>query len=286
MEDLIKFNGLTDIKTAPVRISDILANPEFNCRGPVTPSSVVDLVRSIEQNGLIQPVTVCLLSNAQQVATGYKYRLLAGYRRHMAHKVMNREFIHANIRDDVVDDASAKIINLAENIERKDLSLLQEAKALESICGAGVTRKAAAERLGQTGAWIQIRQYVMRLPEEIHPDIENGNIGQVNIRELYAIMISEAGKSGCIEAAKRIKDARIRGVKGTISVKPKKEKVAIAVRTKGNIEAVLIHLVDTIGSCALTRGLAWACGNVDTATFTNAIKTEFPDYTGEDFPDL
>lgn len=247
-----------------IPMNTILADEDFNCRGPIAPIDVIDLAKSIEDHGLIQPVTVCKADRP-----GYQYLLIAGYRRYQAHIVLGKNAIKATVRDKM-DESTARIMNLAENLERKDLNVLQEAKALEKLKRLGLGEEHAARELNKSRGWIQIRYMLLDLPKEIQEECASGIIKQVEIRQLYSIQ----GRDNQLEAAKRIKEARARGEKGcTINVQ-KKKKTDKRLRKRGEIFEMMEHIQAAIGSGLFTRTMAWCAGEITDMDLFSSIKTQ------------
>lgn len=77
---------------------------------------VEDLARSIETQGLLQPIVVCAARNRE------KWEILAGQRRFLAHKHLRRDSISAAVLDERVDEGQAKAISITENLVRRQLS--------------------------------------------------------------------------------------------------------------------------------------------------------------------
>lgn len=75
-----------------------------------------DLVRSIESQGLLQPIVVC---PAREEG---KWEILVGQRRFLAHKLLRRESIAAAVLDERVSSGEAKAISITENLIRRQLS--------------------------------------------------------------------------------------------------------------------------------------------------------------------
>ena len=75
-----------------------------------------DLVRSIETQGLLQPIVVCPARDEG------KWEILVGQRRFLAHKLLKRESIAAAILDERVSSGEAKAISITENLIRRQLS--------------------------------------------------------------------------------------------------------------------------------------------------------------------
>ena len=192
-----------------VKMVEILMDEDFNCRGAIAPIDVVDLAKDIERQGLIQPITVAPLT---EPVNGKLFKLLAGHRRFKAHIVLKKETILATVRDEPMSEIDARAINLAENLMRKDLNVLQEARAIRHFFILGLTETEVAQKLGQSRGWVQIRAMLLKLPNEVQKEVESGMISHTNVRELYAIH-----KSGNMDtlyrAVRDIKDQKLRGKK-------------------------------------------------------------------------
>ena len=242
-----------------IPLEEILDDENFNCRGKIMPMDVVDIAKDIERQGLIQPVTVCPMKDPRFPTK--KYRLLAGFRRFMAHRVLKRGTIRAMLKEFALTEIDARLINLAENLQRRDLNVVQEAKALQGLINLKITENEIAQRLGQSRGWVQIRAMLLKLPEDVQKEVQAGVISHTNIRELY--MIHRTGNQEALFKMVRIlKDAKLRGVRRA-TVHPEKYKLdKKMLRDKKEIERMTEHLVDTIGSGLYTRTLAWASGNI------------------------
>jgi len=238
----------------------IHANENFNCRGAFSPSDVVDLVRSIEASQLIQPVCLRRYSDEDRKIHGkqYEFGLVAGFRRHMAFRVLRRETIPAIVIEKM-SDVQARIYNLKENLDRKNLNVLQEAKAIEQFRYLGMNREAIAEQVGQSTGWVQIRFMLLDMSPEIQEVAASGIINQTHIRELYAI--KDPMKRN--EAVKAIKNAKIRGESTTLITKTiAKKGNTKRLRTRTEIFIMQDEIRKLTGPNILTRLLGWACGEV------------------------
>ena len=258
-----------------VRLKDIHMDEDFNCRGTIVPLDVVDLVKDIEQHGLIQPILVQEYDEAKKLETGCKYRLLAGFRRTTAHKVLVKNDIKWNIIAAVlhtpVSESEAYILNLSENIQRKDLTILQEARAVAKLEQLGVTESDCAYKLGMSRGWVQLRYMLLRLPSEVQEEVAAGFINQTQIRELYSIY-KTAGKESCFNATRQLKDAKIKGRKNATVNPNKKNKDAKRQRKRGEIQEMLEHIFDAVGSGFHARCLAWASGEISDNELYMSIK--------------
>src|SRR5690606_1891994 len=106
-----------------------------------------------------------------------------------------------------LDEVQARILNLGENLKRKDLNILQEARAISHLHEFGVPRDHVAAELGVSSGWVQTRYYLLELPEDIQEECAAGVINQAQIKQLYTLRDKPDQQ---FEAVKKIKDAKAR----------------------------------------------------------------------------
>jgi ParB family chromosome partitioning protein len=270
---------MSDILDIPV--SDIHCDEvDFNCRGVITPMEVMELADSIKKKGLLQPVVVIPYGEEKVKATGFKYLLIAGYRRFTAMtKILRLESIQASVQENM-SEVEARAINLTENLQRKDLNLLQEAKALEKMYKAGLSEAECGEQVGKCRSWVQTRFNLLKLPEDIQNEVAAGIFVQSQVKDLYTVM-HRYGLDKTYEVARKFKDARLKG-QGTIleRAKLKGKRKAKILRKKGEMLQLIDHLGETIGMGLHTRVLAWSAGEISDIDLEFSIK-EWDDTHGE-----
>lgn len=264
------------MKVHDIPMSDILFDEEFNCRGPILPIDVVELAKDIQERGLIQPVAVTPIpEKKKEKHPDKKYLLIAGYRRYTAFRVNKENVIQAVIREDIDDEASARLFNLSENLQRKQLNMIQEAKALEKLEALGITENDAAEKLNMSRGWVQVRYMVLRLPDEVQQEIAAGWLSQKQIRDAYSHLKS-SGKQACFEVVKQFKDDKIKGRKGTRKKvqKPKEKKLKEKKRRdRDEIFLMQEHVYEQFkGNNVVTRTLAWCAGEITTLDYHMSLK--------------
>ena len=241
----------TKMNVRDIPISKIYIDDEFNCRGTLTPLDVESLAKDIKENGLHQPVVV-----KSSEREGYDYDLIAGFRRTYAHKILNLPMIPANIKDKM-SQKDALIINLAENVKRQDLDLMQEAKALANLKRLGMTQEAVGTELGQSRGWVQVRYALLELPAPIQEEAAAGTITQYHVKKIAGLPRHE----DMYEAVKKIKRAKATGEKiDHTTMRKKPNKHAKKDRTKKDVKDLLHHLVDNLGTTPATKVLAWVIG--------------------------
>jgi ParB/RepB/Spo0J family partition protein len=257
-------------------MSDILADDDFNCRGAIAKMDVVDLAKNIKLNGLIQPVVVVPLTGHRLTANpDKKFLLIAGYRRFNAYIVNEQTAIPAVHRSDMGDEADARIFNLSENLERKDLNIMQEARALSKLERLGVSESDCAARLNASRGWVQVRYMVLRLPELVQEEIAAGWLSQKQIRDAYS-HFKDSGEEACFDAVKQFKDDKLKGRKGTRKKVKKSKKKQLETKKQRDRQEMFDlqqHIyAEFSGNNICTRLLAWAAGEITDLDIHTALQ--------------
>lgn len=118
--------------------------------------ALTQLAVSIQQNGIVQPLTV------RKSDTGYQ--LIAGERRLRAAKLVNLEYVPCIVLDR--EDKQSAILAILENIQRADLNYLEEAAAIKRLIDHyGLTQEDAASKLGIAQSTVANKLRLLRLSE-------------------------------------------------------------------------------------------------------------------------
>jgi len=195
---------LEQYQAYPVPVATIYFDAAFNCRGEFTLQSVKELADSIAQAGrLICPVAVQPWTNEP----GFDYRLIVGHRRFRAvTEFLKWTEIPAYICEGL-SDHDARMLNLVENLQRKSLNILEEARAIRNLHPNGTSVRHAACELKQPTRWVHIRVRLLRMPEAIQQKAAAGLLSQVNLEKLAGLETPDEQ----IRAADEIVAARGRG---------------------------------------------------------------------------
>ena len=197
-------NPLEQYQAYPIPVAAIYYDAAFNCRGEFTLQSVKELADSIAQAGrLICPVAVQSWTKAE----GFEYRLIVGHRRFKAVTTfLNWAEIPAYVCDGL-SEHEARMLNLVENLQRKSLNILEEARAIQNLYPNGASVREAAKELKQPTRWVWVRVRLLRMPEAIQQKAAAGLLSQSN---LYTLAGMESPEEQ-IAAADKIAEARQRG---------------------------------------------------------------------------
>ena len=265
------------IETKEVLISEINMDSSFNCRGDLPPIEVAELAKDLEKRGQLQPVTIMTYDTPKD---GFKYLLLIGYRRTTAAKILRWDHIRAEIRLEM-SEVDARCMNLRENVHRKELTILQEARALTKLKELDIGREATANHLGKSHGWVQVRFLLLELPLEVQKEVESGIINQRQIRELHQIM-GRRGREATFEAVRGIKDAKIRGQKD-ITVNPNRDDPDRKIhRGRKEIFGMMEHVQNNVGNGLATRCRAWCGGEIT----SNELFESLRDEAGDSYKDV
>jgi ParB family transcriptional regulator, chromosome partitioning protein len=180
---------LDDYKVFAVPTAEIYLEPQFNCREGISPLSIQELARSIESKGLQSPVIVQPRCDVPDMPAGYNYRLIVGFRRFNACAyVLKWKHIPAIVREGIPSDHDARVFNLVENIDRKDLNIMEEARAIRAIYPEASTKIITiAQAVRRPPSWVAIRLLLLKLPEKVQRAAAEGLITQGDIRLLASI---------------------------------------------------------------------------------------------------
>jgi ParB/RepB/Spo0J family partition protein len=266
-------------KVFAIPLADIDDDSSLNCRGTINPVTVSELSESIRQSGLLQPVVV--VAWGDDSPRGKPWRLIAGFRRCLAHRVLGETTINAVVKQGDFSEIDLRIFNLQENVNREDLSLTEEAGVLRQLIefAPELDKKEdmLAARLGVSRGWVQVRRMFIKLPELVQKIIEIEKMGQDDIRNLYKVWRwtpEEDKNDKTLEAAKALKDAKRTGKRNPNAALRKYTKVKDTkrIRKKPEMLELQTHVRETFGNGIMTRILAWTCGEISDMEIDETFK--------------
>ncbi len=175
-----------------IPLSEIRSNP-YQPRIHFDEEALNELASSIKEHGVLEPIIV------KKSIKGYE--IVAGERRTRASKLAGKDKIPAIIKD--FDDRQMMEIALLENIQRENLSPIEEAKGYKKFMDTyNVTQEDVAKRFGKSRSHITNLLGLLSLPKEVQNDVLDGNITMSHARVLSKMY----NEDQIIDLSKKIKE--------------------------------------------------------------------------------
>ena len=160
-----------------VPIEDILPN-RFQPRLAFDDASLQDLAASIKQHGIIQPLILRRKND--------KYEIIAGERRYKAARMAGLVSVPAIISN--LSDAASAEVAIVENVQRKDLTAIEEAKSYQAILDKGyMTQEELAKKMGLSQSAISNKLRLLTLDESVQNAVLKNQISERHARSLLKV---------------------------------------------------------------------------------------------------
>ena len=216
IDDVINdISGKNDQTELP--LEEIRPNP-YQPRKTFDDDKINELAASIKEHGVFQPIIV------RKSLSGYE--LIAGERRLRASKIAQKDTIPAIVVD--FDDSQMMEISLLENIQREDLSPLEEAEAYDQLLHKlNYTQEELSKRIGKSRPYITNMLRLLKLPLGIKELVNSKKLSYGHARTLLALddedrMLELAKKTVKEDLSVRELEKIISNTKNKPSVKEKK----------------------------------------------------------------
>jgi ParB family chromosome partitioning protein len=202
----------SQIKEESVReiaIAQIEPNP-YQPRQVFDPAEIQSLADSIREQGLLTPILVR--------QHGSKFQIIAGERRFRATQLLGATSIKAGVFDTLTDQKMMEWA-LIENIQRVQLSPIEEAQAYEQLLAHhGYTHEALAQTLGKSRSAVSNTLRLLKLPESVQAWIRSGDLSAGHARNLLRSEVKDPEKLAreWMEQGASVRDAE------RVSAKPPK----------------------------------------------------------------
>ena len=184
----------TEQKVVQVRLEDIIPN-RFQPRLAFDEDGLKELSESIKQHGIIQPLVLRKLGN--------KYEIIAGERRYKAATMAGLQTVPCIISN--IDDNQSAEIALVENIQRRNLTPIEEAKSYKNLLDRGyLTQTELADKMGVSQSSIANKLRLLNLADEVQEALLQEKISERHARSLLALPKDEQ-----IEWLKKILSKRL-----------------------------------------------------------------------------
>jgi len=158
-------------------IEELQGNP-LQPRGVISPESLVDLVDSIKEHGVLEPLVVA--------KTPAGYQIIAGERRWRASKIAGLTHVPVVIRE--TTPRGMLEMAIVENVQRIDLNPIERAKAFQRLIEEfGLPTSEIAKRVGKSQAYVSNSLRILTLPDALKDGLLTGLISEGHARALAAI---------------------------------------------------------------------------------------------------
>lgn len=161
-----------------IPVDRIVPNP-YQPRKKFSDEELVALSKSIKHDGILQPILVR--------KKGEKYEVIAGERRFRASKMAGLKSIPARVIENVSPEGML-VMSLVENLQREDLSPIEEAEGYRSLIDKfNITQEKVAELVGKSRPAITNSLRLLSLPDEVKDMLEKGTLSAGHARVLVPI---------------------------------------------------------------------------------------------------
>ncbi len=165
-----------------LHLDDVIPN-RFQPREVFDDQALKELAVSIKEHGVIQPIIVRKI--------GEKYEIIAGERRYKASSLVGKTTIPAIVKN--FDDKESSKVALIENLQRRDLSPIEEARTYQKILDIDdLTQEQLAKTMGKSQSSVANKLRLLSLPEEIQQALLKEQISERHARSL--INLSDRSK--------------------------------------------------------------------------------------------
>ncbi len=165
-------DGVRFVKTAELKENTFQPRTKFNDQ------KLADLIASIKEKGVLQPILVR--------KKGDGFEVIAGERRLRAARALEMENVPVIIKS--VDDQEALVLALVENIQREELNAIEEAQAFHRlITEFNFTQDVVAQSVGKDRSTVSNILRLLKLPDEIQNAIIDESITMGHARALLGI---------------------------------------------------------------------------------------------------
>ncbi|CAM4201905.1 nucleoid occlusion protein [Lederbergia lenta] len=161
-----------------IPVSEIVPN-QFQPRTIFDETKIEELARTIHTHGIIQPIVV-------RESAGSQFEIIAGERRFRAVQLLGWVEVPVIIKN--LSDAETASVALIENLQREELTPIEEAKAYGKLLEIhDLTQEALAQRLGKGQSTVANKLRLLKLPEEVQAELLQKRITERHARALIPL---------------------------------------------------------------------------------------------------
>jgi ParB family chromosome partitioning protein len=160
---------------------EMISRSPFQPRSHFDPVKLRELADSIDEGTLIQPVVVRRRKDVKDMS----YELVAGERRWRAHQLLERDTIQCLVRD--LNDDDARVACIAENVQRDDLNVVEEALGYKDLSDLGNTHDEIAKMVSKSRSHVTSTLRVLSLPGELIEYLREGRLDLGHVKLLASL---------------------------------------------------------------------------------------------------
>lgn len=235
-EEPMTVDGIDDLVSTPIEVDSPLAHQQkieyidpkkivtshYQPRQLFENTALEELVNSIKEFGILEPLIVSPLS-------GGDYKLVAGERRLRAAKILGLKSVPVIIR--TVSEQQRLEISLIENVQRRDLTPLEEANAYKKLIEEfNITQDELAKKVGKSRSKIANSLRLLNLPAEVQALLGSGRITEGHAK----VILELATPQEQIIMARRVAEQNmsVRDVEKKVAIRKRKNKPAVELNEK------------------------------------------------------
>lgn len=218
-------------------LADIRPNP-YQPRQKFDQKGLNDLAASIEKTGVFQPIIV-----RQPDKTLERYEILAGERRFRASKLAGKTTIPGIVRD--ITEEQMMEIAVLENLQREDLTPLEEAEAYDTLMTKlTLTQAQVSERLGKSRPYIANYLRLLGLPKAVKDMLQHNELSMGQARTLLSLkdktklvaLAKRAVEQGMTVRSLEAEVSKLNGAAKKLAKKPAKKKSPFLRSTENQLQ--------------------------------------------------
>jgi ParB family chromosome partitioning protein len=170
-------NDLDKKNIVEISVDQLQANP-LQPRGVITPESINDLIESIKEHGVLEPLVVA--------HTPAGYQIIVGERRWRAAKMAGKQSVPCLVKE--TSPQGMLELALVENVQREDLNPVDRAKAFERLVDEfSLSKVEIARRIGKSAPYVSNTIKLLELPDAVKDGLLSGLITEGHARALQGI---------------------------------------------------------------------------------------------------
>jgi ParB family chromosome partitioning protein len=170
--------GVTEVPSSQIEVNPFQPREQFDEEG------LEELTASIREMGVLTPLLV------RRKKTGTGYQLVAGERRFRASQRAGLKKVPVLIRD--LSDQESLEIALVENLQRRDLNVIEEAEGYQKLAeDFGLTQEAIATRVGKGRATVANALRLLTLSRDVRQQVSSGKLSAGHAKALLGLEIPE-----------------------------------------------------------------------------------------------